>query len=387
MNSQYKIKITGKNNSYFLHEIIKKKINIYDLKKYDSYIVILIDAIQYSKLMEIKTSYKIEIIDRIGFCKFKYLFFNNIIFIIFLIMGVFINIFLSNIIFDVEVVHSNKNIRNIIYSDLKYYGIKKYNFKVSYNDKERIVKEILNKEKENLEWMEIEEIGTKYVVKVEQRKKNSKEEFCKNRNIVASREAMIMEINATSGEVVKKKYDYVKKGDVLISGIIHNKEDIVSMKCAAGEVFGEVWYKVLVSLPIDYKEEKITNNSNYGIEVKFLNNEYNIFNKYKNFNKKKFNIINNNLLPINISFVKYIELEVFDKKYNINNSSSDALNIASLKIKSKLGENEEVLSKKVLKKERKESKIEVEVFVKVKENITSYQEIDNILEKEEKKEE
>ena len=41
MNSQYKIKITGKNTSYFLNEIINKKINIYDLKKYDSYIVIL----------------------------------------------------------------------------------------------------------------------------------------------------------------------------------------------------------------------------------------------------------------------------------------------------------------------------------------------------------
>ena len=43
---------------------------------------------------------------------------------------------------------------------------------------------------------------------------------------------MITSIFASSGEVVKKKYDYVKKGDILISGFIYNKELIKEKRCA-----------------------------------------------------------------------------------------------------------------------------------------------------------
>ena len=42
---------------------------------------------------------------------------------------------------------------------------------------------------------------------------------------------MILEIHAEEGEVKKKKLDYVKRGDVIISGLIYNKEDIVSKFC------------------------------------------------------------------------------------------------------------------------------------------------------------
>ena len=40
----------------------------------------------------------------------------------------------------------------------------------------------------------IEEIGTKYLVKVEQRKLNRNDNFCNNRNIVAKKNAMILVI-------------------------------------------------------------------------------------------------------------------------------------------------------------------------------------------------
>ena len=68
---------------------------------------------------------------------------------------------------------------------------------------------------------------------------------------------MITSISSSSGEVVKKKYDYVKKGDVLISGFIYNKDKIMAKRCSIGKVLGEVWYKVNVFLPEVYYEEKI----------------------------------------------------------------------------------------------------------------------------------
>ena len=81
-------------------------------------------------------------------------------------------------------------------------------------------------ETEKIEWLEIDSIGTKYVVKVEERIKNEPIVDNKTQHIVAKKNAMILEIYAESGEIKVKKNDYVEKGDVLISGFITKDEEI-----------------------------------------------------------------------------------------------------------------------------------------------------------------
>ena len=290
-------------------------------------------------------------------------------------LGICLNIFLSKLIFDVEVVHSNRYIREIVYNNLRERGIYKYRFKVNYLEKEKIIKEILKKESNDIEWLEIEEIGTKYIVKVEQRKKNKEEEVCVPRNIVAGKDAFILEIQADVGEVIKKKYDYVKKGDIVISGIIHNKEEEVSRKCATGKIYGEVWYKVNLEIPMEYKEEIVTGKEKNTFEINFLNKNISLFNNFKTYKKNSTFLIGSNLLPISLNFTKYLETDVKMYKYNLFNVDDYALELASKKIKNKLGTRGEVVSKKVLKKSIKKSKIIIEVFVKVKEDITDSLEI------------
>ena len=65
-----------------------------------------------------------------------------------------------------------------------------------------------------------------------------------------------------------------------------------------------------------------------------------------------------------------------------------AFKIATTELNKKLDNDEKVLKKKILKKIEKNSKIEVDVFVSVRENITGYQDITKInLEEMNKKEE
>lgn len=375
MTSKYKVVIEGKNPDYFINELIKNNIYIYDLEKEYKKLIIVISLDDYNKLKKIKTSYKFYIIDSYGVVKFKYLVKKYLFFLICMFLGICLNIFLSKLIFDVEVVHSNRYIREIVYNNLRERGIYKYRFKVNYLEKEKIIKEILKKESNDIEWLEIEEIGTKYIVKVEQRKKNKEEEVCVPRNIVAGKDAFILEIQADVGEVVKKKYDYVKKGDIVISGIIHNKEEEVSRKCATGKIYGEVWYKVNLEIPMEYKEEIVTGKEKNTFEINFLNKNISLFNNFKTYKKNSTFLIGSNLLPISLNFTKYLETDVKMYKYNLFNVDDYALELASKKIKNKLGTRGEVVSKKVLKKSIKKSKIIIEVFVKVKEDITDSVEI------------
>ncbi len=375
MISKYKVIVEGKNPDYFVRELIKNKIFIYDLEKQYKKLIIVISDDGLSKLKEIKTSYKYYVVDSYGVAKFKYLVKKYLFFLMCVILGICLNVLLSKIIFDVEVVHSNSYIREIVYNNLREKGIYKYKFKVSFDDKEKIVSDILKKETNDIEWLEIEEVGTKYVVKVEQRKKNKEEEVCVPRNIVASKDAMILEIQAEVGEVVKKKYDYVKKGDIVISGVIHNKEEVVSKRCATGKIYGEVWYKVNLEIPMEYKEEKVTGREKYQIEVNFLGKKFTFFNDFKTYKRKNNFLVGSKMLPISIDFTKYLETEVSEYKYTVFNVDDFALELAENKVKNKLGSDGEIVSKKVLKKTIKNSKIIVEVFIKVKEDITDSLEI------------
>lgn len=379
MINRYKLAIIGRNPDYFLKQLIKKNINIYDLEKTHQKMYIVVDDEGLDNIRSIKTSYKIQIVGRLGLARVKYVIKKYLLFLIFFVFGIFVNIFLSNIIFDVDVVHSNPYIRELVFNDLKKYGIKKYNFKVSYAKKEKIVNKILSDEKNDIEWLEIQNIGTKYIVKVEQRKKNKDKNPCIRRNIVAKKDAMILGIEATEGQILKKKLDYVKKGDIIVSGVIYNKEKIVAQKCATGKVYGEVWYLVSLDIPVNYKEENVTGRVKRQLEFKFLNKEFHLFSHFKSYKRKSYSIISNNLLPISLDFTSYFETKVKRKNYTLNNIEKDAISLATNKLTNKIEKDSLIVSKKVLKKYQKNSKIIVEVFFKVKEDITEYLEYEEIV--------
>lgn len=386
MIDRYKLLITGRHTEYFLKNLIRRNIQIYSLERTKEGIKIVVDRKDYEDIIKIKTIYKIKVINRYGLGKFKYLLKKYSIFIISIFISLILLTILSNMIFSIQVIHTDEDIRNMILKDLEEKGIKKYHFKVSFEEKEKIKEYILNKETDDIEWLEIESKGTKYIVRVEQRKKNQEETICTPQNIIAKKDAMILSIQSDSGEIVKKKLDYVKKGDVIISGLIHNKETIVNKKCAQGQVFGEVWYKVTLELPQKYREENVTGKKKSQIEINLFNKSYTLFSNFKTYQKKETPIVSSPILPFSINITKYLETKVIEENYDIETIDKKALIIASNKLKTKLQEEDEITDKKVLKKYEKNSKIIVEVFFKVKEDITDTESIENInIEEENKK--
>ena len=110
MINRVKINITGKNPDYILNELIKRNINIYHLEKNYKSIIIIVDYNDYLEILDNKTTYKIKVLNKYGICKIKEVFKNNIYFFIFIILGIVLNIILSNLIFEVKVMNSNKKI-------------------------------------------------------------------------------------------------------------------------------------------------------------------------------------------------------------------------------------------------------------------------------------
>jgi len=374
----YDIKITGKDVKRFIHNLHKMHIEFLNIEFLNKSVIIKVKERDYKRILDIKTIYEIEVIRVYGIAYIKMFFKKYFIFFIMLFLGFMLFFGLTNIIFEVEVVHNNEEIRNLIFDELERFGIKKYNLVVSYSEKEKIKEKIINDNKEKIEWLEIDRQGTKYLVKVEERKINNEIIDSKPQNIIAKKSGVINKIISSEGEILVKKDQYVKKGDVLISGIIHNKEEEVGRVKAIGSVIAETWYTVKVELPYHYYEELKTSNSQTVVVFNWFNKNIKLFDfkKYNNSKLEDIFVLNNSVLPISISLSKEYEMKITDKIYTRENVVSEANLIAKNKLKSNLGENIEIIYEKNLKILEEDSKIIVEMFYKIYEDITSYQRLD-----------
>lgn len=378
LNSRVKLSVCGKNPSLFVRKLINNNIDILYLNEINyKTIEIIIYLRDYETLLKLKSIYKIKIISYFGVSRLKRIIKKNIVFIISVIISIGIIYCLSNVIFNIEVIHNDSKIRNLIMMELEENGIKKYKLKKDYNRIQKIKEKILNKYKDQLEWIEIEQSGTLVRVRVEERKLTDIEKEPEIRNVVAKKSAIIKNIVAEDGEIVKDINQFVNKGDTVISGEIKLNEEVKNYVAAKGKIYGEVWYKVNISMPLVYNEIKYTGNKKKVYVFKFLNNRIELFNfkKFKDSKIKEKKIIQNLLLPIKFVEENQEEIIKINKKYNEEEAINEAIKLAKRKIENNLKEKEYVIDRKDLKVTLKNSKIELEVFFAVCEDITAYKKI------------
>ena len=387
MQSLYEVRIEGKNTKRFIKKVYSSGIYIEDIEMNDKVAYLKLTKENYEKLKKIKTVYKVEIVRLYGIIRVIDIVKRNSIFFLMLGLGDIYLIILSNIVFNIEVIHSKKEIRDLVNKELKYYGIEKYNFVKSYKEKEEIEKEILEAHKDKLEWLEIERIGTKYEIRVEERiiKRPNVEE--KKQNIVAKKDGIIIKIQASKGEIKKKIGDYVKKGDVIISGSITKDEEVKNQVSAKGSIYAEVWYKTSVDMPYYYKEENKTGKRKKVLKFRFLNKDFYLlnFNKYKNYEEKSIFSLKNNILPIRFSYALEEETNVLELLYSPEEAIEAAKELSDKKVKNNLKDGEKIISSKVLSTNEQENYVRVTMFYKIMEEISDTEEIKKVEEKIEEK--
>ena len=281
-------------------------------------------------------------------------------------------------VFDIKIVHNDKEIREIISNELQNYGIKKYSFIKDYNEIQVIKQNILDKYKDKIEWLEIENVGVKYIVRVQERSIIKNDKYDGKRNVVSKKSAIIKSVKASSGVIIKNINDYVSPGDVIISGEIKLNEELKNIVDATGKVYGEVWYSTTVEYPFTYKEVKETGNTKTVYSIKFLNNYINLFdfNKYKSSIKEEKILFSNSILPIHFVKLKERETEVIDEVLTEELAIDRAYELSINKIKQNLNEDEYIIKSSILKTTIKEDKVILEMFFSVYEDITDYKEIE-----------
>lgn len=379
-SSSIKIKVTGRNINNFLKRLINNNINIEKVipishKEID----LIINYQDLDKVLKLKTIYNIKIVRYYGKLRIIKRIKKDIFILSSLLISLLLIYTLSNIIFKIEVIHSNNNIIKLVTKELEDNGIKKYKFVKNYQEIEKIKKKILEENKDTLEWLEIIREGTKYTIRVEERIINNKPKDNKIYNIVASKNAVIKNIYAESGEKIRSINTYVKKGDIIISSDITLPNNEKISKTASGKVQGEVWYNINIEYPYQYHEMKYTGNKKKVLVLNLLNKRISFFDfhKYKTFNRNIKYIFNNNITPISLIYEDEYETNIINEVYDYNTAREKAITKAKEKILEKYPNIKDITNIKIIKEEDKKNKISLNLFVTCLEDITEYQEIDN----------
>lgn len=371
------IKTKVRNKDKLLVKLYKNNISVYDVYEKGTYLYLKIKQSDYKVLQEKIVTTKFNYVNDSGIHHLKNIISPLKILSIFLF--IFLINFFSKVVIRIEVIHSNKEIRELVQSTLEDYGIKKGTLKKDYQEIEKIKNRVLNSYKDKIEWLEIETVGMKYIVRIEERIINDLDNDNKYCHIIAKKSGIISNITSTTGEILVNDGQYVNEGDILISGEIKFNEEVKNNVCAKGVALAEVWYTTNVSLPINYSESKRTGKLRYNLLIETDKKKHKIFNSrlknYETEEKKLFSLFN-------ITFYKLeeYEIEVNDQKYNLEKGVEKALELADEKMKVKLNNNEYIKSRKVLKKSINNSTIDIEIFYIVIEDITKKEEYSIILE-------
>ena len=379
LKSKVNINIKGSNIEKFIKRLKNNNIEILNINYISKdEINIKIYKSDYDKVISIKTIYEINILDYFGIVRIKNNILNSKFIIIMVVIALIFLYIVTNIIFSVDIITNDSKMEILLKEELSELGIKKYNFKKSYNDIQKIKQEILNKYRSDIDWIEIESIGTKYIVRFEPRIESIENKDTPLRHIIAKKDCIIKSLDISNGQIIKGINSYVKKGDIIVSGYIDLNGSVKDTVSSIGTVYGEVWYKVEITYPFKYYESIETGKKNKVIVVKFLNKDIDLFNfnKYKTKNIEEETIFKNNILPIKLVYQLQRETRVINETLDEDELIKKASLLAKEKIETKLKDKEYVSNYKVLSKSVHDDSITLNIFFSVVEDVTSYQNIE-----------
>jgi similar to stage IV sporulation protein len=321
------IKVEGLTLERFLNLAANNDIYLWDIKRVAHTVLEMKASIEgFRALKEVvkKVGCKVEILDKKGLPFAIYRLRTRKMFGLGILIFLGLLIFLSSFIWDIEIIGNEKTktediIRALEKENIKL-GIIKYNIDQDY------AKHFLLEEFDNFSFISVEIKGTKLIIEVKEQdlppKKLDTNVPC---NIVATKKGVIVKAIARNGKTLVRKGDIVKKGQILITGVISedNLEEYILVH-AEGEVLAKTVYYSRIDEPIIKVEKEETGKTIEMRELKigekgirFLKEDI-PFNHYTEATREVKLFKNKIPLPFKILIHEYKEVEIKEIKQNID---------------------------------------------------------------------
>jgi len=287
---------------------------------------------------------------------------------------------LSSIVWEVRVEGNERISKYDILQAAQNQGIYKMQWKRRLKNNEQLARAIQS-QLPGTAWVGVELQGTHVVIKVVEATIPEKPPLRSPRHLIASKNALVTSILAEKGRPLVKANTYVRKGDVLISGIIGDGENLQTV-VASGEVKGLVWYNPTVEIPLVQSYKTYTGEAFQRQYVVFGNRALQLtgygkqsFDQFETIPERKTLQWRNYVLPI--GWLKERVMEVREQERTIEPEEARKLGLEQAKreIVAVAGKDAKVIGEKILHEKTENGKVYMEVLLEVEESITEEQPI------------
>ncbi len=198
-------------------------------------------------------------------------------------------------------------------------------------------------EQKDLAWLSVYRNGTVAEVQVRElwRDERPNHEANTYANIVASCDGIVEDIRVFQGQAAVQAGDLVRAGQVLISGVIENKDGSARFQYAAGEVRCTTTVPLSVSVETKREVRRLTGEEISRKSIKIFKKTINLFGKgriaypdcdkiYKMEQLCPFGLVT---LPVWFSETVYREAETVREEVSVEDAAAEALRLLSEKIR------------------------------------------------------
>lgn len=286
--------------------------------------------------------------------------------------------FLSSLVWQVRV-EGNETIQTEqILQAAKQEGIYKYQWKRRMEEPEQLSRKLQN-QLPTAAWVGVEVHGTHVVIRVVEATIPEKPPLMNPQHLVAAKNALITDLFAEKGRPLVRPNMYVRKGDILISGILGdetNQQTVV----ATGKVKGLVWYTPQIEVPLTQKYKVYTGESKKRFYLVFGSRALQItgygklsFEQFESIADRKTLQWRSFVLPIGWMNEKVMEVNYVEQPVDPKEARAIGLEQARSEILAAAGKDARVVNEKILHEKTENGKVYMEVHLEVEEHIATEQ--------------
>ena len=224
-------------------------------------------------------------------------------------------------------------------------------------------------------WVGVERNGTSITIQVVEAAVPKKPELYSPRHLVSKSDAVITHIYAEKGLPKVQINKRVKKGDILISGVLGDEEYSAAV-VAKGEVKGLVWHEYNIEVPLNKKWKTYTGEHEKKSYLVLGNRAIQMWGygdtKYE---KHETLVLYDPLtwrsmkLPLGWMTEKVLEVSESVKTVTEDQAKREGIEGAKRDILAKYGADSRVVSQKILHDKKENGKVYMKVLFEVEENI------------------
>ncbi|WP_085523327.1 sporulation protein YqfD [Tuberibacillus sp. Marseille-P3662] len=225
-------------------------------------------------------------------------------------------------------------------------------------------------------WVGVSKNGTTYRIDVVQKELPKEDKNTGPRDMVASQKATIVDIYAEKGTPMVKVNDFVKPGDVLISGNVGTSED-PKFVSAKGKVIGETWMTTETEVPLKTDYTTMTGETYTQHQLSLFGWDVPIWgfddDPYKHSEKEVVKKPVRFLFwKLPVSYKKEIKRETESSKRHLSKSDAVKLgkNISRKQLLNRLSDEAEIVSQEATNIDQKDGIVKLEISYTVHQKIT-----------------